>query len=345
MRGPTPDGRYRPKVSVLIHNLDRASAVEGCLASVAAQTYRPLEALVFDAGSTDGSIQVIERWIERMRSIGVEARWETCSRMGVPASRNLAAERATGDLLVMIDNDACFDDDGAVSSAVEEFRSDPGLGMLSFRVLDGESDAVDPRAWVFRRPASSWASRRFETFTFAGTGFCARAEAFREAGGFWDAFRYAREEEDLALALLDRRWRLVYSARVTIRHFADPRGRVQLAERRRMELRNGALVLFHRLPLPVAAVAVAARAATMSVRALTHDRVGLGALWRALPEALSHLRDPDFDRRPVSLGTVGRYLALQLPRRTTRLDDGGWRGDGGEPERGRLGHLRRDRAS
>jgi len=345
MTGRTPDERYRPKVSVLIHNLDRASALDGCLASVAAQTYRPLEALVFDAGSTDGSIQVIQRWIEHMRASGVEARWESCSRMGVPASRNHAAERATGDLLVMIDNDACFDEDDAVSAAVGEFWSDPGLGVLSFRVLDRESDAVDPRAWVFRRPAGSWAGCRFETFTFAGTGFCARAEAFREAGGFWDAFRYAREEEDLALALLDRRWRLVYSPRVTIRHFADPRGRVELAERRRMELRNGALVLLHRLPLPVAAVAVAARTATMSVRALAHDRIGLGALWRALPEALSRLRDPDFDRRPVSLGTVGRYLALQLPRQPTRPDDGSWRRDGGERARGRLGDLRRDRAS
>jgi hypothetical protein len=104
-------------------------------------------------------------------------------------------------------------------------------------------------------------------------------------------------------------------------------------------------VLFHRLPVPVAAVAVAARAATMSLRALTHDRVGLGALWRALPEALSRLRAPDFDRRPVSLGTVGRYLALHLPRRTTRPDDGSRRGGGGERERRRLGDLRQDRAS
>ena len=111
----------------------------------------------------------------------------------------------------MIDNDACFDEDDAVSAAVGEFRSDPGVGAFSFRVLDRESDAVDPRAWVFRRPAGSWAGCRFETFTFAGTGFCARTEAFRGAGGFWDAFRYAREEEDLALALLDRGWRLAYS--------------------------------------------------------------------------------------------------------------------------------------
>ena len=36
------------KVSILIHNLNRAQILDHCLASVAAQTYRPIEVIILD---------------------------------------------------------------------------------------------------------------------------------------------------------------------------------------------------------------------------------------------------------------------------------------------------------
>ncbi len=302
-----------PKVSVLIHNLERASSLRRCLSSVSRQRYRPLEVLLFDAGSSDGSTGVMREWVRRMKDSGIEARWSTCPPMGVPSSRNYMAARAAGDLLFMMDNDAVLVGDRAIAAAVSEFEADERLALVSFRILDGERVAVDPRAWVFRRPSARWADRRFETFTFAGTGFCVRAAAFRAAGGFWDAFRYAREEEDLAFALLDLDWRILYSPRITLRHFADSTGRVALAERRAMELRNGAMVLVRRLPFPLAAAAVPLRVLSMSVRAMARDGLGVRSLWGSVPGMLRRIVTTGVERRPVRMRTVTRYLALHRP--------------------------------
>ena len=123
-----------PKVSVLIHNRNRASILASCLASVAALKHRPLEVIVLDAQSTDESPQVISRAIEAMRRRKIEARQLRCPVMGCPASRNLAAKNATGDFLVFIDNDATFEKDTDITPVLDWFRSDLGLAIVSFRI-------------------------------------------------------------------------------------------------------------------------------------------------------------------------------------------------------------------
>ena len=50
------------KISVCVHNKDRADVLERCLDSILAQSHRPLEAVILDAGSSDGSQGVIEAW-------------------------------------------------------------------------------------------------------------------------------------------------------------------------------------------------------------------------------------------------------------------------------------------
>jgi GT2 family glycosyltransferase len=240
------------KVSILIHNLNRASALERCLLSIAEQEFRPLEVILLDAGSTDNSLVVIERLSARFAQLHIDFRSVSCPPMGVAASRNFAARFASGDLLCVIDNDACFVGASCIERMVKGFESSPRLAVLSFRVLRGDTQEFDPFSWVFRRNTNHWSHRTFRTFTFAGAGCCLRTSAFREVGGFWEQLKYSREEEDLALALIDRDWQLEYSPEIVIRHYFDSRGRSSIFERRRIELRNGILVLWRRFPWPLA---------------------------------------------------------------------------------------------
>ena len=95
-------------MSVLVHNLNRARSLEICLASIAAQTHRPLELVLLDAGSEDDSHSVISRARATMEGVGIRTRLIRCEKLGVGASRNLAARHARGDLLCFLDNDALF---------------------------------------------------------------------------------------------------------------------------------------------------------------------------------------------------------------------------------------------
>ena len=300
-------------VSVIVHNLNRADILERCLASVTAQEVRPLEVVIADAGSTDDSLLVIERASTAMRAAGIRVQRLDCRPAGVAASRNLASRRANGDLLCFMDNDAVVEPVSALATLRSLFDRQPDLGIVAFKILSGDSQTLDPFAWVFRR-STVWATRSFRTFTFAGAGFCVRREAFWEAGGFWEQLTYSREEEDLALALLDRGWRVLYSPSVIVRHYFDPRGRMDIARRRSVELRNGLLVLWRRFPIALAVPLLLGRILTMSLRTLVREKRSPAALLGAVREAAREWRGASLRRAPISLRCVCRYALLHLPR-------------------------------
>ena len=302
----------RMKITVLIHNLNRELAIERCLSSVAKQTYRPLEVVILEAGSTDNSLAVIQQACEGMRRVGIEARVVLCPQMGVAASRNFAARHASGDLLCFIDNDAAFASSDRLCEAVKLFTGSRRLALVSFQVLKANTDEVDPVTWVFHRPPAIWSGRKFKTFVFTAGACCIRADAFWEAAGFWDHLRYGREEEELGLALVDKGWELLYSPAVAIRHYPEPRGRMSLAEQRFGELRNGILVLWRRVPIPLALLAIAGRICTMSLTA-RRERNSVRRLIGAVPQALVEWRRSHLRRFPVTFKSALRYAALHVP--------------------------------
>jgi GT2 family glycosyltransferase len=300
------------KVSLLIHNFNRSSALERCLGSVLEQNFHPLELILLDAGSTDGSLLVVERFSNRMSDANIQMRTVNCPPMGVAASRNFAAHLASGDLLCVIDNDACFEDPKCIERLVVLFESSPRLAVVSFRVLRGDTEELDPFSWVFRRKAQVWANRSFRTFTFAGAGCCLRASAFREVGGFWEQLRYSREEEDLSVALIDRKWQIEYSPKIVVRHYFDHRGRASTVDRRRIELRNGILVLWRRFPLPIALLAIFGRILTMSVRTMLRESNSPFELLSSVPEAIRESRSSNLKRQPIRLRSFVKYVLLHL---------------------------------
>ncbi len=304
------------KVSVLIHNLNRASVLEKCLHSVAGQTYRPLEVVLLDAGSTDGSMALIEQAAREMQSKGIEVQVVPCEPMGVPASRNFAARKATGDLLCGIDNDATFVDSECIKKAVKHFNAGGNghLALVSFRVLSGDTDEIDPFSWVFRRPIEDWSKRSFDTFTFAGTGFCVRKDAYWAVEGFWEHLKYSREEEEMALGLIDRGWGLMYTPDIAIRHYFDPRGRMSVTDRRFTELRNGILIFYRRFPLPVALLTILGRILTMSAKMVLRQKQSPAKLIPAVGEAVGEWKQNKLERKPVSYTSVLRYGSLHLQK-------------------------------
>ena len=299
------------KVSILIHNINRADILERCLSSVAAQTYRPLEVVILDAGSTDSSPEVIARAAVVMRLVGMEVRIVSCPLMGVSASRNLAALQASGNLWCFLDNDATLVSPQSIEPLIALFQANPRLGVVAFRILQGDFNEIDPLAWVFRRSPEKWADKMFRTFIFAGAGCCIRADIFQALNGFWEQLRYSREEEDLSLALVDHGWEIIYTPAITIRHYADQRGRVSMAQRRFIELRNGILVMWRRLPAIFALLGIGGRILTISLK-MMRDGYGLVRLWQAIPEAIQEWRRHCLKREPIRLQSALKYVALHF---------------------------------
>jgi glycosyltransferase involved in cell wall biosynthesis len=88
-----------PKVSVIIPTYQRRELVVRAVASVLAQTYRDLELIVVDDGSTDGTGEAVALADARLRY-----RWQP--NRGVAAARNVGLEMGSGSIFAFLDSDA-----------------------------------------------------------------------------------------------------------------------------------------------------------------------------------------------------------------------------------------------
>src|SRR5262245_47409787 len=96
----SPDLSEAPRglVSVLVPTYNRSKLVRRAVESALAQSYRRLEVLVVDDGSSDDTRQVIEGMDPRVRYIRQ-------ANAGVSAARNRGIAEARGEFVAFLDSD------------------------------------------------------------------------------------------------------------------------------------------------------------------------------------------------------------------------------------------------
>ena len=87
-----------PEVSVIIPTYNRAGMLAEAINSVLGQSFRDLELIVMDDGSTDGTQALLCQWAGRIETLRT-------GRHGVSAARNAGAARARGRWLAFLDSD------------------------------------------------------------------------------------------------------------------------------------------------------------------------------------------------------------------------------------------------
>lgn len=108
-------------VSVVVPVRDDADALAHCLALLARQTVAPLEVVVVDNASTDGSADVARRF-------GAVVVPEP--RVGIPAAAATGYDAASGDVIARLDADSRPGPDW-VETVVREMAAAPGLDALT----------------------------------------------------------------------------------------------------------------------------------------------------------------------------------------------------------------------
>ena len=97
--------KMEPKVSVIVPVLNRENLIERCLDSIVNQTVKPFEIIVVDNGSTDSTVNVIERWIESNQEKDISLKLLHQSVKGACMARQKGLEMATGDYVSFFDSD------------------------------------------------------------------------------------------------------------------------------------------------------------------------------------------------------------------------------------------------
>lgn len=117
-----------PRFSVIVLNWNGRELLRGCLASIAAQDFSDHETVVVDNGSKDGSCELVEREHPGMHLIRVGENAGFCR------GNNIGMEVATGELIVLINNDSELEPD-FLSRLSEGCDADAGAGMYATKVM------------------------------------------------------------------------------------------------------------------------------------------------------------------------------------------------------------------
>lgn len=165
----------KPLVSVVLAAYDEARYVEACLSSLRAQTYEPLEIVLVDDGSSDGTPELAEAFE------GVKVVRE--AHLGAGRARNVGARHSAGDVLVFVDADMLFPPE-FVERLVAPILSGEATGTFTKEILVANGD----RRWA----RAHMVGRGLPPDTHFPPGFpdtwenfrAIRRDAFERVGGF-----------------------------------------------------------------------------------------------------------------------------------------------------------------
>ena len=120
-------------VSIITPSFNQAAFLEESIQSVLGQNHAPLEYLVVDGGSTDGSVDIIRKYSDRL------AWWVSEEDAGQADAINKGLRRAKGEIVAWLNSDD-FYLPGTVAQAVAAFQSYPEVGLVF-----GNAVTVDPQ--------------------------------------------------------------------------------------------------------------------------------------------------------------------------------------------------------
>jgi hypothetical protein len=187
-----------PRVSVIIPLFNKAPWVARCLRSVLGQTFRDIEVIVIDDGSTDGSAAIVNAQAD------ARLRMFTQPNAGPGAARNAGVALASGEMLAFLDADDVWPP-WYLAESVRRLESQGStVGGLSWAVRLHPGGASSATSWrragipdgLFRLSRSTDPSRVVAMLAhmFPSATVLWR-DAFQSTGGFYQKGRCVYGED------------------------------------------------------------------------------------------------------------------------------------------------------
>ena len=195
-------------VSVIIVTWNRKDDILETLESLQRQTYSNLEVIIVDNGSSDGTVEEIRQLYPNYKLICLP------SNVGCEEGFNIGIVNSTGSILVFLDSDAFFEDDG-INKIVHKFNNDPSLGIVDPRIFNFFSKKIqnEPKNWP-----------KHNRFTGCAVGL--KKELFDNVGLRPKNYFIYASEEDVGIRALDYGYKIQHFSNIVAYHKESPTTRL-----------------------------------------------------------------------------------------------------------------------
>lgn len=214
----------KPSVSVIVLVWNGEAYIKTCLDALLTQTYSPLEVIVVDNYSSDGSRDLVRQFGSKIRLI------ESDYNRGFAGGNNLGIAHANGEIVILLNQDAIVQP-GWVEAIVSTFESDTQIGIVGCKSLYPESLQIQ-HAGGWLRETDAFAYHigqgetdvgQYETLTdptyVTGAAFAVHRRVVDQIGGLDSGFSPAFYEEiDYCLQARNVGFRIVFQPKALIYH-------------------------------------------------------------------------------------------------------------------------------
>ena len=212
----------RDLISAVVLNWNGGQVLDNCLRSLYNQTYRPLEVVVVDNASTDGSVDLLK---EKFQDVNLIINGKN---LGFGAGNNVGIRASRGKYIMILNNDTRLDPK-CVEELKRSIEKDERFGACASKILlESQPDVIDGVGIVVCPDGLSFGRGRLEKkdryeeeeeIFFASDCACLYRREMLEDIGLYDEdfFAYA-DETDLGWRARLAGWKCVYSPKAIVYH-------------------------------------------------------------------------------------------------------------------------------
>jgi len=175
----------QPLVSVITPSWNSVEFIERTIHSIVNQTYKNIEFIVVDGGSSDGTLDVLKRHAE-------EISWWVSERdNGMYHAINKGLARASGEIIAYLNSDDIYYPD-TIFQVVASFSEYPEADLIY-----GDLDFIDANdRFLYNQKYPNFSAKHFANANYSMIGQPAsfwRSSLLKKIGGFDESFKMAAD--------------------------------------------------------------------------------------------------------------------------------------------------------
>lgn len=213
------------KVSIIVLNWNGKESLRHCLSSIQRVVYKPLEVIVVDNGSSDGSADMVRRKFPKTILL------ENQKNLGYAGGNNVGIRKSTGDYVFILNNDTEITND-FLEPLVNLMEKNSKIACVQPKLVYGADHSMLNAVGSFmtstgflyhygyrKKENLAMYNERMKIFSAKGAAMLLRKSALDKVGVFDEDFFIFFEETDLCHRLWLLGYEVYYEPKSLIYHF------------------------------------------------------------------------------------------------------------------------------